>query len=244
MRIMTDHLDVIRNLPLYARLADGVRADILEGRLKPGDRLPTEAELSRIHEVSRITVRQALDVLRQRGLIERFSGRGSFVTTPADSVAWTIDSIDDIIRLSAQTHILGWKPVPAPATVAKFFGNPGERVYRLRGVRERGGIPIHYIEVYAPFGLGRRLDREDLVQHTVVNLIETKLRLPITGAMEEVSAQLAGAAIARHLRVPVGSPLLVQEIKFFGLEHRPLECLRVWWRADQFKRRMELARSR
>ena len=65
--------------PLYQQLASLLRKQINSGELSPGDRVPTEAELSERYNTSRNTVRLALDVLRNEGLLTSQQGRGSFV---------------------------------------------------------------------------------------------------------------------------------------------------------------------
>ncbi|PZQ70036.1 MAG: hypothetical protein DI563_18845 [Variovorax paradoxus] len=62
---------------LHARLRDALRADILEGRLRPGDKLASESEMQAEHGVSRITVRQALAALQADGLIVKLHGKGA-----------------------------------------------------------------------------------------------------------------------------------------------------------------------
>ncbi|AKS34571.1 GntR family transcriptional regulator [Mycolicibacterium goodii] len=80
----TGHADTINRYagqPLYRQLSD-LLATRLAAQAKPGDKLPSEAELSREFEVNRLTVRRALDELSQRGLIDTVRGKGSFVATP------------------------------------------------------------------------------------------------------------------------------------------------------------------
>src|SRR5579872_6100582 len=69
-------------IPLYRRISDELRAKIESGEYRPGDRLPSELELARAHNVSRITSRQALDLLGSEGLLVRRQGMGTFVTVP------------------------------------------------------------------------------------------------------------------------------------------------------------------
>lgn len=68
---------------LYRQLADEMRRQIQGGELAPGTKLPSESELMETHGVSRITVRQALGVLRAEGLVQTGQGKGSFVVDPA-----------------------------------------------------------------------------------------------------------------------------------------------------------------
>lgn len=81
---MSNLLDVINRYaerPIYRQLSDLLEARLLE-EARPGDRLPSEAELSQQFDVNRLTVRRALNELSQRGLIETVHGKGSFVAPP------------------------------------------------------------------------------------------------------------------------------------------------------------------
>lgn len=71
-------------MPLYERLYNYVIGEITAGRLRPGDRVPSEKELAGQFDVSRITSRKALERLSQDGVIERMRGRGSFVSGNMD----------------------------------------------------------------------------------------------------------------------------------------------------------------
>lgn len=70
---------------LYRRIVDQITEGILTGRIQPGDRLPTEAELAEQFGVSRTVVREATQALRAQGLVEITPGRGTFVTQPTVS---------------------------------------------------------------------------------------------------------------------------------------------------------------
>jgi GntR family transcriptional regulator len=73
-------------------------------------------------------------------------------------------------------------------------------------------------------------------------MIEDKLGLPVMRGEEEISVAAVGPALARRLHVLPGSPVLVLEITYFGVDGRPLEYTRLWYRADRFRRRNQLAR--
>ncbi len=234
--------------PLYVRLTNDLLSDISKGRLRSGDRLPTEDELIKTRKVSRVTVRHALDVLRQRGLIERIAGRGSFVSRPPEAIAWTIDSVDDVLQIvGAETdlQILEWKAIRSTPGVERRLGVSGEQVYVQRGLRSRrGGLPLCYTETYTLLKIGRRIRKEDLALSTVLEVIEGKLGLPVQGGTEELTAGVADRALARRLGVPSGSPVLILELTFFDLDGQPLEYAKAWYRADQFTRRNKLVRLR
>lgn len=235
----------MRPHPLYLKLAESILEEISDGRLRPGDKLPTEDELVRAHRVSRVTVRQALGLVRERGLIERFPRRGSFVTGPASVFVWNIRSVEDLARAGAETdlRLLDWRVVSASPHVADQLRlGARSRVYRLRGIRSRGAIPLYYVEVSTPLDIGRRLPLDGLARRTVLELIVEKAGIPAMSGTEEVSAGVADRALARRLGVRVGTPLLILDLTFFGIDGRPLEYTRAWCRGDQFKRRNQLSR--
>lgn len=230
--------------PLYVKIARSLLGDIARGRLRTGDRLPTEDDLIAAFGVSRITVRQAFDVLRRRGLVERIAGRGSFVTTPPGAYVMTIGSIEDVVQAGADTdiRILEWKAVrPAPAVERRLHAR---RAWVLRSVRSRGGVPLCYSETYAPVDIGRRIERAELLRRTVLETIESKLGIQIGSAAEEISGAVADRALARHLGVPRGAPIVIVEMTFVDVEDRPIEYFKTSYRADQFRRRNRLERLR
>lgn len=74
-------------LPIYAKIAEAIREEINLGNLKPGDRIPTEEELCRIYNVSRGTIRKALHILEEDGIISRRQGIGSFVKSNSEKIS-------------------------------------------------------------------------------------------------------------------------------------------------------------
>src|SRR3982751_4546974 len=87
---------------LHAQLRDALRSRILDGALKPGDKLPSEAELTAEHGVSRITVRQALGALQSEGLIVKLHGKGAFVSQPR--AAQSLDRLQGLSEALAPGH--------------------------------------------------------------------------------------------------------------------------------------------
>jgi GntR family transcriptional regulator len=230
--------------PLYQRIARSLLHEMAHGRLRAGDRLPTENELMRAHGVSRVTIRQALEVLRQRGLVERFAGRGSFVSRPPDASVWTLQTVEDVARAGAETdvRVLSWRLVRVPPVVEEKLPGPGRTAYRLRGVRSTNHAPLYYEEIYLPPDVGRRLSRDDLTRTTILELVESKLGIPLLRGVEEISAGIADRTLAQRLEVPVEAPVLILDLTYFGPGDRAVVYVKAWYRADRFTRRNELRR--
>jgi GntR family transcriptional regulator len=125
-------------VPLYRQLAELLSAEVRAGRLNPGDRVPSEPELSRSHGIGRPTVRQATDLLVQQGLIERKRGAGTFVRAQAkpvdfSSLAGTLSSfrssgLDLKVRLLQRIATRG---VPEGAAGNPFAGREVPTFMRL-----------------------------------------------------------------------------------------------------------------
>jgi GntR family transcriptional repressor for pyruvate dehydrogenase complex len=87
---------IVRSSRLYEQIVQQVEASIHKGQLKPGDQLPPERELAEQFGVSRTAVREAVKTLREKGLVEAYPGRGTFIT---DGTSYTIrQSLDRMMR--------------------------------------------------------------------------------------------------------------------------------------------------
>src|SRR2546422_773252 len=84
--------------PLYAKVVRGLSAEIAQGAVRPGDRLPGERDLCKHFGVSRVTIRRALGELRDRGLIEPDGTRGWFVTSNAVGEPNALMSFSEMAR--------------------------------------------------------------------------------------------------------------------------------------------------
>lgn len=228
--------------PLYRQLVDLMTADIEKGAIRPGERLPTEAELGEKFGLSRITVRQALALLTSEGLIERFPGRGSFVVERLSRTSWELKSVGDLLQFAPKTEVVSWRLVQPPLKVSVFL-KTSEPCYRLRAVRLFEGEPVFYTENYIQPDIGAKLSVEAFEDRTIVELIANQLGVAIEQVDEEIEAGIADAELAKRLGIATGRPVLIQHIEMFGEHGRPLQRGTGWWRGDRFKRRYALKRG-
>ena len=90
----------VRTSRLYEQIVQQIKESILKGVLKPGDQLPAERELAQRFGVSRTAVREAVKALREKGLVEAYSGRGTFITDGTSQVIR--QSLDLMTRIGQQ----------------------------------------------------------------------------------------------------------------------------------------------
>ena len=103
---MPDQINKYLSEPAYAQLAAILRRQIADGVYPPGERIPSESTISRQHGISIMTVRQAISLLLEQGLVERVQGSGTFVKplTLTES-RFDLDSIREILRDPERTRV-------------------------------------------------------------------------------------------------------------------------------------------
>ena len=186
----------------YRTIADDLRGQIAAGGLATGAVLPSEAELAGSYEVSRVTVRKALEVLRDEGLVASRQGFGWFVA--GDRVRQSLGALSTIeAQLTeqgrvAERRVLSFAFVTAP---------DGSEVLEVVRMNLADGQPFALVTVWCPAGLGSALSRDDVESATFYELLPVELGR----AVQTIGAAAAGARDAHELGVPVGSPLLVVE---------------------------------
>ena len=80
--VLMSKLSLETDIPLYYQLVNIIKRNITAGTLKPGDVLPSESEMCKSFDISRSTVRQAVSMLEDEGLVVRKQGRGTYVAQP------------------------------------------------------------------------------------------------------------------------------------------------------------------
>lgn len=184
-------------------------ADVLRSRATaaaPGSLLPSESELSDEFGASRVTIRRALDLVREEGLVSARQGFGWFVAgEPVRQrlvQLGTFESQLAEIGMSNERRVIEFAFVTPPAHVRRILGT--ESVLRVRRINLADGEPFAIVTVWCPASLGAKLSREQVELHPFYELLDVTLR----GATQTIGADGAGPDVAALLQVPVGAPLL------------------------------------
>jgi len=168
--------------------------------------LPSESELSAEFAASRVTVRRALELVRDEGLIAARQGFGWFVTgqpvqQPLDQLG-TIEAQLEASGRRAERRVSEFGFTAPPAHVRAVLGV--DQVLRVKRVNLADGEPFAVVTVWCPAELGASLSRRDVERQPFYELIGVRLR----GARQTIGADSAEAGDAELLGVPVGSPLV------------------------------------
>lgn len=196
---------------LRYRLAGELRDRILAGEWRPGDRLPSEPELARRRAVSRASMRAAIGVLEEDGLVDRRHGSGTYVTHRPE-LDHDLGRNSGVSQLIAATDLEPGtveetaRAEPAPAAVAEALGvTVGDSVSCLRRVRTADGRRVVDTVDWCRID---HLAPEELPASTSVYAALAERGLTVHHGVARLSPNNADDEVARRLDVPRGALLL------------------------------------
>ncbi len=240
-----EQVNLTLRAPRYAQVYAVLRDWVLQGVYAPGQRMPSESELCASFDVSRITVRSAVEMLEKEGLVQRIQGRGTFVRSDLKDVP----SRGDLSELVRRVRQLDARSTPKDVVVRDEIAddgiardlqlNAGETVVHCSYMRLRDGEPIGVADIYVPKSLGVTLTAQDF-KETAPTLLERK-GIEILGAHQLLGATLADAKIASRLSIPVGAPVVQVRLLVLAVNSKPVELLLAHYRADRYVHHVFLA---
>ncbi|WP_407181453.1 GntR family transcriptional regulator [Bradyrhizobium sp. STM 3562] len=235
-----------QRLPRYQRLRDDLATRINRRELRPGDLIPSEAELAAQHGVAVGTVRKAIDQLVADGVLERQQGRGTFVRRARFNSSlfrfFRFQSESGERRIP-QSRILRRDVVAAPPAVASALRIAiGESVISLSRLRLIDGEPLLAEEIWlerSRFEAVLDIPPEDFGD-LLYPLYEERCGQVVVSADENLSVEIATDMQAQLLRLEKGAPLIVIERLAFDLERSPIEWRRSRGPAKRFRYHVEI----
>jgi len=201
-------------IPLYYRLAETLKAKILDSEFEIGETFPTEAELQEEYKVSRPTVRQALELLIKQGFLKRERGKTPYVAQrKLEHRVGTISSFtEDMIAkgLKPSTKILSLCYKNPPKIVAKYLKTaPNEKLVFLKRLRFVNDEPISISSSYIPKHLVPGLVEKGLSRESLYQTFEKDYGITLSETDETIQAVAAGKEEAELLNIPINSPVLL-----------------------------------
>lgn len=236
----------MQNVPFYQQVADTIRSRIAAGAYPVDECLPASAELEASFGVSNITIRKALAVLRDEGLIATKRGVGTVVLVgnePARVDIHFSGSLGEWLEwASGKTQavtqkVLGVDEDRGPSEVRdKLDLAPDEMMWRLRRLRSRRGEPISYHLTYGSTQLGVTVDARDLEgSGSFIELLQKHRPGDIAQIEQTVEARVADMDLARILKIEFGAPIFFMEHAYLALNGRALAITHMFMRADRYR---------
>jgi len=242
--IRTDHFKT--SIPLYIQIAESLLEQIMSGELAPNERLPSERELSKTLNVSRMTLRAALRELGNIGLLVRRPGDGTYISKPKieRQAAKLVPFTEGMRNSGYQT---GAKIIAIEQRLAEL-GVAGQLkiavstpIYYIQRLRFINREPVMLEKFSVPVYRFPNLDTQDLETHSFYKIAESEYGITIYQAQQSLESVSATEVEAELLEVEPGAPLMLERRVAFDPEHRPVEYGHDLYRGDRFRFITEIA---
>ncbi|GAA0485152.1 GntR family transcriptional regulator [Salinibacillus aidingensis] len=235
-------------IPIYYQLEQEIKTFIESNIYAPGDFLPSERELAEKYEISRMTVRQAINNLVNEGLLYREKGKGTFVAEKKfeqDLSGLTSFSEEMNNRgLTPSSQLLNFQLMYADRKVAAALNiDSSDLVYEMKRIRFADDEPVALEFTYTPQKRIGELTQED-IHMSFYEFMENKRQFSIAYGDQSIEASLANEEEIQLLKIDHGDPVLViQRTTYLEGENTPIEYTKSVYRADKYKFNIRMPRS-
>jgi len=233
--------------PLYSQIEQSIIEKIKTGVFKEGELLPPEQELARSYEVSRMTARQALHGLQQKGYVVTIERKGTFVTTP--KIEKTLISLQgfsqEMLRsgLKPSSIVLEHCVIVPPAEITKKMQlNTAEKVFKLERLRLANKVPIAIETSYTPIKYFPQIEKINFERESLYSVLQNRYRSSIGWSVDVIEATKATVQDARLLTVPRASSILSITRSVMSPDGRAIEECVSRYRADRYRATIRIPR--
>lgn len=234
----------------YRDIAARLQKEIRLGRYPIGELLPTETELMARHSASRQTVREALRILMDQGLIVRRAGLGSVIIATEPPVLFThsVKSLGEWLRYSNETYrdVVASRDIIADRKLAALLKcEPGKHWFLIEAIRraDQFAAPLGWTEIYVLRKFAGVVKRGDHGRTPVHEQVAKMFGQTTEYAQMEIFARAMPATLARALRVKAGSPALTVVRRYYGVREELFEVTVTTHPEGRYTYSMDMQRS-
>ncbi|WP_025724510.1 GntR family transcriptional regulator [Acholeplasma granularum] len=225
--------------PIYMIIQNDIKKDINDGVFQIGDLVPSENELKDKYNVSRMTVRQALNNLVNEGYLYRHKGKGTFISERKieKNIHGVRSFTEEMAAMNRKVSnkILKFEKILVPNTIAdKLFLSKKDEVYHIERVRYGDETPVLYEQLYIPVKLFKTIEESDL-KHSFYEYVEKQMGFQISHCLQSIEAIKTPEEIHNILAVKENDPTLLIVRNTFLSNGRPFEYVKSFYRGDQYK---------
>lgn len=207
-----DTIDKNSTIPLYVQLMN-ILIEKIENNMEENDKLDSEREICKKYNVSRTTVREALDELEKNKYIYKVQGKGNFISPRVVE--------QDLIKVSSFTEemkkhgknptskLLNFEVIEASNKVAKKLEmEENELVFKISRIRIADDIPMIYEITYLPYERFKKLSKEMIEENPLYEIFKNIFNAQITSAEEVIESVLINKLESVYLEIPQGHAAL------------------------------------
>ena len=227
-------------VPRYYQLKEILEKRLGSGEFQPGDQFPTDQDLCLEYNLSRGTVRRAVDMLVEEGRLRREQGRGTFTMTPQlIPIFFRMSNFDEEMRQRGRTpstKLIQLNVIPAnPNIAADLQLYPGEEVIEIARLRLADGQPMAYEKRYLAYKMCPELVHEDLEKESIHHLLIDKYKIPLIKARHTIEAHALTECEIELLEAPTGSAGFFVSRVTYTLNDRPVTLYQIIYRGDEYR---------
>lgn len=231
--------------PLYRQIVNELRKEIFSNQYGKDGCLGTHLQLAERFGVSLITIRKAVQLLEEEGIVEIHQGKGTFVRNAAiiDPLRELIGASNIMSELNVKTEnevpILEIQDTPfwLPRDVRTILGPRCLFVMRVISLH---GTPVSCAEMYLPIEFAGYIQEKDVEQYTIYQIFENKIGLVLGKGRQIISATGAKGRVAEFLKLPDNWPVLQIERKAYDDEENLIEYMILSYEASRYSFSVEL----
>jgi len=234
-------------IPKYLQISSWLKEAIQIGRYPLGDKIPSEVELSRMCQVNRNTLRQAIAELSKSGLLTKKKGKGTFVTaSEPTALKHQLNRISSFSKelaaagIQENTCLIG-KGVEKPSkrTTKALALGPDTDVIAIRRLRTGDDLPLIYEETYLPVDMYNGILEMDLTG-SLYEIFTNSFNTVLARCEQTITAVSLNSEIARSLKLKQGAATLYMESVTYNDHNMPVEFLCGYFRGDKYAFAVEL----
>lgn len=204
-------MDKTSKIPLYSQLIDKLVTKINDGEYKAHDKLPSERELCEIYQLSRITVRQALQGLEREEYIYKEHGKGTFVAPKSFDQQlerlYSFTNEMNKIGKNPTTKVLYFQKIAVDEMLAEKLNlKVYDEAWKIIRLRLANGQPLMYETSFLPANVFPDLTEQDLAEQPMYTVFSEKYDVGVTRATERFSATSIRQNEAINLNISEGKP--------------------------------------
>lgn len=233
-------MELKEGIPLHKQISNWLKQEISSGELERNEKLPSENELSDKFDVSRVTVRRALQTLENEQLIYRCQGLGSFVSDQRthQSFSFLNDFSEELagsgLNPTSEVISFGNENIEGRKDILSYLEIKNKEIaVKLERIRLGDGEPIAFDQTWMPVFYGQLIENFDLAENTIFNILEKEFEIPIDKGCYRLEAALADEELSKHLNVKSGTPLLLINRIAYTIHDKPVYFQKRYYRNDR-----------
>lgn len=237
------------HIPVYKQIAQWMRGKIKSGVWNVDQKIMPETELARVFQVSRGTIRSAIEVLCEERLLIRVQGKGTYVSANLMDQRLTTGFVtisEDLVEkgIKFETEVRQKKIISPPPEIKKALGlEDREKVFFLERIRLVHDCPLYFLRNYVVHKYCQGIIEVDFCEEQLFEVLENQFHLNLDWGRRYVTATAAGGEISKYLNIQDRDPVMYLNQQTFLRDHNSIEYSNVWIRGNCIRLVADLQRS-